>query len=297
MKGKMIHIRGKDLYIEEHGERENPAVLYLHGGPGESCYDFSYHQADRLKDSLRVITLDQRGVCRSEGLLIGEKLRLMDLIEDCEAIREKLFIDKWSVIGHSFGGYLAVLYACLYPTSIEKIILECPTFDFELTAKSLLRKTAWLFEKYEEKELATLCQLACKSHVSPRELVETYIDLSCELGDKRAEIYVHNNLVTTDYSLYSSSEWEEFDKKSDEHFLQLREEGAIFSSLLPRLKEVKQRVLLIIGKYDTVTCEVQKQSFLQYVKRAELVEFEHSAHSPHYEEASRFSHIIKKFFT
>jgi proline iminopeptidase len=295
MNGRMIHIRGKYLYIEEHGLKDYPAVLYLHGGPGESCFDFSYHQAHRLKHSLRVIMFDQRGVCRSEGLLEGEVLRLRDLIEDCEAIRKHLNIKRWSVIGHSFGGYLAILYALDYPSVIEKIVLECPTFDFELTAKKLLLKTAILFEKYNEHQLAKECMGICENTISPRELVEKYIDLSCELGDKRAEIYVHNNLISTDYSIYSNAEWEEFDERSELHFLHLREEGEIFVSLLSGLVEIKQQALLITGKYDSVTCGIQKQSFLQHVKKGKIIEFQNSGHSPHYEEANRFSNVVKKF--
>lgn len=47
--GEYINIRGKKLYVETHGNPKNKPVLYLHGGPGESCYDFSFHQAERLK--------------------------------------------------------------------------------------------------------------------------------------------------------------------------------------------------------------------------------------------------------
>lgn len=126
--GKYMNIRGKKLYVETHGDPKNKPVLYLHGGPGESCYDFSFHQAERLKDSLYVIMIDQRGVCRSEEITEDEAFGLNDLIEDCEELKKVLQIKKWSIIGHSFGGYLALLYASIYPGSIKKIIFEGPTF-------------------------------------------------------------------------------------------------------------------------------------------------------------------------
>ena len=72
--GEYMNIRGKKLYVETHGNPKNKPVLYLHG-EGESCYDFSFHQAERLKDSLYVIMIDQRGVGRSEKLL---KTKLLD---------------------------------------------------------------------------------------------------------------------------------------------------------------------------------------------------------------------------
>jgi proline iminopeptidase len=66
MSGELIEIRGKKLYVECIGSIDKPPVLYLHGGPGESCHDFSYHQSKRLGEHVRLIAIDQRGVCRSE---------------------------------------------------------------------------------------------------------------------------------------------------------------------------------------------------------------------------------------
>lgn len=86
--GKYMDIRGKNLYVEAHGNPKSKPVLYLHGGPGESCYDFSFHQSERLKDFLYVIMIDQRGVCRSEEILEDEAFGLNDLIEDCEELKK-----------------------------------------------------------------------------------------------------------------------------------------------------------------------------------------------------------------
>jgi proline iminopeptidase len=146
MTGQLIKIRGKKLYVECFGSEEKPPVLYLHGGPGESCHDFTYHQSKRLKKHFKLIAIDQRGVCRSEVIHDNEVFGLNDLIEDCEALRKHLGIKKWSVIGHSFGGFLSLLYVSRYPDFIDKVIFEGPTFDFELTSRSLIRKTAKLLK-------------------------------------------------------------------------------------------------------------------------------------------------------
>ncbi len=83
MEGRLIEIRGKKLYVEEFGAKEKQPVLNLHGGPGESCFDFTYHQKERLHDQFYVIAIDQRGVCRSEIIENHERFTLVDIIKDC----------------------------------------------------------------------------------------------------------------------------------------------------------------------------------------------------------------------
>ena len=80
MEGELIEIRGKRLYVEIHGTSNTPALLYLHGGPGESCYEFMLHQSLRLSEKLRLIGIDQRGVWRSDALEEEEALGLQVFI-------------------------------------------------------------------------------------------------------------------------------------------------------------------------------------------------------------------------
>ncbi|HDX9611298.1 TPA: alpha/beta hydrolase [Bacillus toyonensis] len=294
--GKYMDIRGKKLYVEAHGNPKSKPVLYLHGGPGESCYDFSFHQAERLKDSLYVIMIDQRGVCRSEEITEDEAFGLNDLIEDCEELKKVLQIEKWSVIGHSFGGYVALLYASIYPNSIEKIIFEGPTFDFALTSRALLQKTGILLKKYG-KELAAedcLAYSSSNANASSEELLEAYISLSAELEEKRMEIYNYKE-DETDESLYSDEEWEVFSNRSKIHFDRLKSEGACHTSLLCKIKDVQNPMLLLVGKHDVVTCDKQIDTFNKDARNGTYIMFEESGHTPHYEEANRFAETVIHF--
>ncbi|MEG7842976.1 alpha/beta fold hydrolase [Bacillus mobilis] len=289
-----MNIRGKKLYVETHGNPKNKPVLYLHGGSGESCYDFSFHQAERLKDSLFVIMIDQRGVCRSEEITEDEAFRLHDLIEDCEELKKVLQIEKWSVIGHSFGGYVALLYASRYPSSIEKIIFEGPTFDFALTSRALLQKTGNLLKKYGKEKVAEESIAYSSSNASSEELLEAYIRLSNELEEKRMEIYNYKE-DETDESLYSDEEWEEFSNRSKIHFDRLKVEGAFHTSLLQKIKDVQNPMLLIVGKHDAVTCEKQIEIFNKDAQNGGYIVFEESGHTPHYEEADRYAELVIQF--
>ena len=77
-----------------------------------------------------------------------------------------------------------MLYASIYPSSIEKIIFEGPTFDFALTSRALLQKTGHLLKKYGKEEVAEECFVYSSSEASSEELLEAYIRLSAELEEK-----------------------------------------------------------------------------------------------------------------
>ncbi|BCB03743.1 alpha/beta hydrolase [Bacillus sp. KH172YL63] len=296
MKANIMKVRGKGIHVETYGSNLHPALLYLHGGPGESCYDFTFHQRERLADSLFLVAIDQRGVCRSEAIMEGEAFGFDDLIEDCEALKEELGIEKWSVLGHSFGGFLALAYVQKYPESIQKVIFECPTFDFALTSKGLLKKTADLFGKYDMPKLKEEALRLVEKEMSPREFTETYMKLSDELGENRMEIYTHCFDNPTDYHLmYTDEEWDRYYDRSDHHYVLLREEGFIFNSLLDSLKHIENPMLLLTGEYDPVTCAEHISCFKRDARNGEVIHFRHSGHTPHYEEADRFRDVVKDY--
>ncbi|MBN3555578.1 alpha/beta hydrolase [Fictibacillus nanhaiensis] len=296
LNGQEIEIRGKKLYVERYGDVDKPAILYLHGGPGEGCHDFSFHQAERLGKHFNLILIDQRGVCRSENIEKDEPFGFQDLISDCETLREYLHIKKWSLIGHSFGGFLALAYVRKHPDSIEKVIFEGPTFDFELTSRSLIRKTAHLLKKYGKHVGYEKGLLLAEGDHTIRELTEEYMKLSDELGENRMEIYRHNHNNPTDYySFYSKEDWDEFYDRSERHYNLLREEGKIFDSLLNEIQFVKNPMLLLVGKYDACTCEKHFEVFERYAINGEIFIFAESGHTPHYEESEKFKQVVIEY--
>ncbi|WP_157812029.1 alpha/beta fold hydrolase [Alteribacter populi] len=290
-----MNIRGKDLFVEEFGKENEHAILYLHGGPGESCFDFSQHQAERLSQHFRVIAIDQRGVCRSEAIKPEEDFGLDDLVEDCETLRNTLDIKKWSVIGHSFGGYLALHYASIHPDSIHKLIFEGATFDFAVTSRVLLTKTAQIARKYGKDDLANECIEFRNSNATPRELTEGYMRLSQGLEENRMEIYRYEWTNPTNYSCYSDNEWEEFYDRSEIHYNLLRDEGKIFESLLPKIKNVHVPMLMLNGRHDPVACETHTSNFINDASNGQIITFDGSGHTPHYEEPELFMEEVRKF--
>lgn len=182
-----------DLFIEDIGSKSAPPVLYLHGGPGTGSYDFVVFQRELLADRVRLIAIDQRGVLRSPKIADSDEFGLDDLVQDIEKVRRALGIPNWSVLGHSFGGYLGALYANLYPSSVDKLIFENATLDLGLSARSLLQGAVMQHSKLGNHHMAKAClELAFSSSSKPvSELWFEFSKLTNELGEERNSLYVH----------------------------------------------------------------------------------------------------------
>jgi proline iminopeptidase len=101
------------IYYTTTGNPNGMPVLLIHGGPGSGS---SKKQADLLdKNKFYIVQIDQRGCGKStpQGLLIENTTN--NLILDIENVRKLLKIDKWVVVGGSWGGSLAIIYSYFFP--------------------------------------------------------------------------------------------------------------------------------------------------------------------------------------
>jgi proline iminopeptidase len=272
--------------------------LYLHGGPGTGAYEFTLYQGERLSRSLRLVAIDQRGVLRSDPLTQAEPFGLRDIIEDCEALRQHLGVRRWSVLGHSFGGVVAVHYAIAYPDSVEKLLLESVPLDFASSARSLLRGAAAEYRAMGKLDMAEQCSKTAEGDRPLKSLIVDSIRLTDTLGARRNNLYVHGAEKDFFEKLHDASPLPpELWKRSGVHQSKLFAEGRIFESVLPRLAEIKCPTLLLKGKYDLAMADDQVAAFRREVKREEVVVFENSGHFVHFEEPARYASVVTSFVT
>ncbi len=113
---------GHTLYVEESGTPSGIPVVYLHGGPGAG----NHKSARRLFDpeKYRIILCDQRGAGRSKPHASLDANTTEHLINDLEVIRKHLNVEKWVVMGGSWGATLALAYSQAYPQNVLGIILR-----------------------------------------------------------------------------------------------------------------------------------------------------------------------------
>lgn len=112
---------GVHLYVIEEGSGLPPLVL-VNGGPGNTLHSFLPHFSAAARFA-RVIYYDQRGTGRSDWVPGPSGYSTAQAVEDLEALRIALGIDRWIVLGHSYGGLVAQWYAMRYPERLLGMIL------------------------------------------------------------------------------------------------------------------------------------------------------------------------------
>ena len=111
-----------ELYIEESGNPQGIPVLFLHGGPGAGTEP--YHRCFFNPQLYRIILFDQRGSGRSTPHACIDANTTQSLVQDIEAIRSYLEVDKWLVFGGSWGSTLALVYAETHPDKVLGLVLR-----------------------------------------------------------------------------------------------------------------------------------------------------------------------------
>jgi proline iminopeptidase len=99
-----------------------PALVVVNGGPGAS-----HHAVARLESlaspSLRVVFYDQRGMGGSSAPADKDAYDLDHYVADLDAVREGLSLPKIHVLGHSFGGLVAMAYAAAHPERVASLTI------------------------------------------------------------------------------------------------------------------------------------------------------------------------------
>jgi proline iminopeptidase len=111
-----------NLYFEECGNPDGKPVVFLHGGPGGGC-NARYRQFFDPK-VYRIVLFDQRGCGRSTPHAELTDNTTWDLVADIERLREHLAIERWQVLGGSWGSTLALAYAQTHPDRVTELVLR-----------------------------------------------------------------------------------------------------------------------------------------------------------------------------
>lgn len=290
-----IKISDKDIYYEIHGKNNDNTLVYFHGGPGASCLDFTA-QAKKLGSKLKVVIFDQYGVLRSERIMEDEAYGMNIQVKMVEEMREKLCIDKWSVLGHSYGGMLACLYTHTYPSTVNKLILDCPSLDFIDSSKSVAYYLSDYISKSGNNEAKALLQKIKTADYNDKTVFFDLMSLLEHIEDMQLRSYLHG-ITFEEYAknVYTEAIPDEMWAKSETHLMKLIDEEKIIENFLPMLKNIRIPLLLINGRYDPACSENQIRYIKENIENVKQVLFENSGHFPRIEEPAKYTQCVIDF--
>jgi len=120
----LLKVNGTKLFYEVMGS--GTPILVLHGGPG---LDHSYFlpQITPLAQHFKLIFFDQRASGKSDAHVDSTTMSVKTFVADIDGVRRALHLGKVNLLGHSFGGLLAMRYALAHPDRLNSLILVNPT--------------------------------------------------------------------------------------------------------------------------------------------------------------------------
>lgn len=154
--GERITVFAREVADPDGTDR--PFLVYFQGGPGSEAPRPTRRPSapawlDRALQEFRVLMLDQRGTGRSTpvGALAGltpqdqadylKHFRADSIVRDAEWIRRELGVERWSVLGQSFGGFCAMRYLSAAPGSLREVLFTGGVPPIGVPADDVYRAT------------------------------------------------------------------------------------------------------------------------------------------------------------
>jgi proline-specific peptidase len=259
-------------------------LLVLHGGPGVP-HDYLEPLEDLAASGRRVIFYDQLG-CGNSDHPKDKSLWTVNLfVDEIRAVREHLGLDRIHLLGHCWGGMLAMEYMLTQPSGVESLIVSNSPASMAQFVEGTRQLRAQL----------------------PADVQET-LTRSEATGATQTKAY--QDAVMTFYKrhLVRMDTWPEYVTRAFEKFAAAQDvystlKGASELTITGTLKnwDIRNRLgdihvptLVIGGRYDETLPEVS-QTVQQGISGAEWALFENSSHCPFVEERARYIQVVDTF--
>jgi len=260
-----------------------PPVVLLSGGPGFNV-DYMIPVGDFLPAGYRRIYFEQRGTGRSRPAKTAlESMTLQAVVEDLETLRVHLKQDRLLLVGHSWGGMLAMAYAVAHPDRVDRLILigsGGPTLEF----------TQWFGDNID-------------ARLRPQDLeARSYWRTAAKNGVAPDKVALENvKAITPGYffdrqkGLAFASEIKEGDLHNDVSALLSTDLGKHYD-LRPGLAKLDRPVLIIQGHQDPIG-DKTAEDIHALIARSTLTYINKSGHFPWIEQPDDFRRAIAEFLS
>lgn len=264
--------------------RSRRALLCIHNGPAFGN-DYLAPLEEMHCTGREVVFYDQLGCGASDHPGAGADWSLQLFIDELRAVREAAGLTRCHVLGHGWGGILAIEYMLTQPAGVEGLILSSTLASIPQWRAELARLVDVLPEELRtplrrHSDAGTLSSPPCRGmleafmrrhlcRISPwPDCLERSLESGNAFPEVRAAMLGENPLQPAG----ALADWD----------------------VTGRLDEIRCPTLVTSGRYDMITPPVAAALY-QGIPGSEWVVFEHSAHMPHLEEPQRYLEVLDGF--
>jgi L-proline amide hydrolase len=271
--------------LDAENEDGRLPLLCLHGGPGANWLHLKPYEA--LADERRVVFYDQLGSGNSAlSRPHDSEMWVPELfVEEVDAVREALGLERVHILGHSWGGMLGMQYACGKPEGLASLIVESSPASIPAWMPELQRLRSELPPEveatlrrhedagttddpaYQEAEMAFYRRHLCRVDPWPDWLVECF-----EILEANPEVYRSMNGPSEFHVIGTIKDWD----------------------ITDRLGQIEAPTLVFSGRYDEVTPAVTEAAH-RGIPGSEYVVLEESSHTAQAEEPERTLELVRDF--
>lgn len=268
-------VDGKQVVWDEEKKcmKEKPVCFILHGRPGGDHYIYGelFHW---LSEYMQLIFVDYRGNGRSGRDGDASKYTIKQNVEDLEALRKSLGLDKIVVMGQSYGGIMSQAYATTYPDSVCALILMSAVPTGETFAKASEQLNIRGTPEMKDFFVNVLMAGKIKTPEDARQYLITFAPL---------------------YTLYGKERYaEEVDRCILNHELLASPELYSFN-FLPVLHKINCPVLLIGGEEDWICTIDQTYQIRERIKDCTTVVIKNSGHEIFLDQPQQTIDVLDRF--
>lgn len=135
----LTSINAQNIYSKAYGNKKNPAVIFIHGGPSGNATLFEGTTAQKLADKgFYVIAYDRRGEGRSKDE--NATMTFKESFEDLKQVYNTYKIKKAHILAHSFGGIIGTLFTSQFPEKVSSLTLAGALFTQQETYDHILKQ-------------------------------------------------------------------------------------------------------------------------------------------------------------
>ncbi|MCW2966526.1 MAG: hypothetical protein JWM71_298 [Solirubrobacteraceae bacterium] len=281
MSGTLIQIGDTELHVVERGNPEGLPLLILHGGPGLDHTMFGGY-LDALGDRCRLLLVDQRGQGRS-GPSDPSTWTIEQMAADVSALAAALHLDRYVVLGHSFGAFVALQHAIDFSGQPAASIISSGV-PSERFLMSFVEDNLAAFEPEALREQVAASWEREKTAVTSDEVLALLGDqlpfhfadpLDARIGAMRSELAE---------GAYSADVLRHFSA-----------EGYGSLDVEERLGEVRHPVLVLAGRHDRTTSVAAAEAIAAGIPGAQLTVFEQAGHMTFIEENAPYIRSVGDF--